>query len=130
MIIVITPLRWDWDWIPIILAKLIALKLLLLFTIEKGIKNLQVYRDSMVVINWAKCIQNCHILILIPIVEEIQRHKILFDHIVFTHVYRELNRMADRLSKEAMRLEQGIWQIEDNLGTGTNGYYHRLYHED
>lgn len=106
-----------------------ALKLLLLFAIEQGIKKLQVYGDSMVVINWAKGIQRCHILRLIPIVEELKLLKSSFDLIYFTHVYRAHNRMVDGLSKETATMEQGQWHIEDLHEAGTYGYYHKPFHD-
>jgi len=52
-----------------------------------------------------------------------------FDHIIFSHVYMELNWMANKLSKEATRLQQWIWQIKVIKEIGSYGYYHRPYHE-
>jgi len=110
-------------------AELLALKLLLLYALENDVKRKQIYGDSMVVINWANGSHDCHIMRLIPIYEEVQRLILLFDHIIFSHVYRELNWTADKLSKEAAGLQQGIWQIDVLKETGSYGYYHRPDHE-
>jgi hypothetical protein len=45
-------------------AKLLALKLLLIFAMEKGCKTLQVFGDSMLIINWANGVQDVTFLIL------------------------------------------------------------------
>jgi len=64
-----------------------------------------------------------------PILGEIHHLSTLFDHISFLHVYREQNRRADKLSKEALGLDLGIWQIEHITEQGAYGYYHRPFHE-
>jgi len=66
---------------------------------------------------------------LIPILEEVHRIINAFDYVMFSHVYRELNRSADLLSKEASRIQQGSWQIENIRGEGSYGYYHRPFHD-
>jgi hypothetical protein len=38
---------------------------------------------------------------------------IVFDSISFSHIYRERNQLADRLSKEASQLEYGRWHINE-----------------
>jgi ribonuclease HI len=106
-------------------AEIMALKLLLLFVVEKGCKTLQVFGDSMLIINWEKGVQRCHISHLVPIYEEVMRLINLFDTISFTHLYRERNRLADMLSKEASQLEYGHWHIEEQSAVGSSGYYHR-----
>jgi ribonuclease HI len=52
-------------------AELMALKLLLNFAGEKGIRSIQIFGDSMVVINWVNKTQRCHNIILLPILEEV-----------------------------------------------------------
>ena len=80
-------------------AEVMALKSLIHFVVEKNIKRLQIYGDSFIIINWDKRTQICHLMRLIPILEEIHQLKLFFDDIVFNHVYREHNRRADELSK-------------------------------
>lgn len=106
-----------------------ALKLLLLLVLELNIRRIQVYGDSLVVINWAKGTHDCHIMRLIPILEEVHRIINEFDYVMFSHVYRELNRSVDLLSKEATQIQQGCWQVESFRGEGSFGYYHRPFHE-
>jgi len=110
-------------------VELMALKLLLLFVIEKGIKMLQIYGDSLVVIIWANGLQRCHIMRLIPIVEELRLLKMFFDLICFTHVYKEHNRLADGLSKEVAGMAQWIWNIIDTHEHGSDAYCHKLFHD-
>lgn len=52
-----------------------------------------------------------------------------FDDISFKHIFRELNKEADGLSKEAAQLPQAQWLIEDLSENEAFGYYHRPYHE-
>ena len=112
-------------------AELMALRLLLLFALEQGCLSLQVFGDSMLVIEWEKETVQCHVMILLPIVEEVFRIKQQLNHISFTHVYRERNRVADQLSKQATvgRLDFGIWRITSHSHEGSYSYYHRPFHE-
>ena len=89
------------------------------------------FGDSLLVIDWAKESVQCNVMILMPILEEIHRIKQMFNKITFTHVYRERNGVADRLSKEAAQrpLDFGIWQITVHSPVGTYSYYHRPFHE-
>jgi hypothetical protein len=48
-----------------------SLKLLLLFAGEKGVKTLQIFGDSMTVINWARKTQKCHNIQLLSLLEEV-----------------------------------------------------------
>ena len=112
-------------------AELMTLRLLLLFTLEQGCLSLQVFGDSMLVIEWEKENVQCHVMILIPILEEVIHLKQQFNHISFTHVYRERNRVADQLSKEATlwHMDLGIWRITTYSHEGSYSYYHRPFHE-
>ena len=110
-------------------AEVMALKLILLLAVEKNIKRINIMGDSQLIINWANKISECHTLRLRPIIEEIYRLAALFDYISFSHVYREQNEQADRVSKEAMGLHLGVWQIEINADQEAYGYYHRPFHE-
>jgi hypothetical protein len=51
--------------------------------------------------------------LLRPIYEELKRLKDLFTTLSFSHVYREQNTQADKLSKEGLLLEPGKWIIEE-----------------
>ena len=80
-------------------AELMTLKLLLFFAIERNCKMLQVFGDSMVVINWINKTQRCRNTSLDTLVEEFNKILANFESISFKHVYRERNMEADKLSK-------------------------------
>jgi hypothetical protein len=63
-----------------------------------------------------------------PILEEVLRIITTFDTISFSHIYREQNKMADRLSKEASQLDYGSWHITEHT-TGDNFDYHRPFQD-
>jgi ribonuclease HI len=111
-------------------VELMALKLLLLFTREKGIQQIQIFGDSMNVINWTRKHQTCHNIFLCPILEEIFSLLDTFDTVVISHVYRDMNLVADSLSKEGLLLSQGQWHITETKGEDTNAFYHRPFIED
>jgi ribonuclease HI len=110
-------------------SELMALKLLLLFVVEQGCQTLQVFGDSLIIINWENGVHRCHISRLVPILEDVMHIKSFFDSISFTHIYRERNQLADRLSKEVAQLAFGQWYIEEQTVLGTHGFYHRPFHE-
>lgn len=82
-------------------AQLLALYMLLIFAHEKGLQSLQIFGDSMLVINWLNNAQRCHNLQLLPILEEVTQLKSIFNLITFRHIYREQNAVVDHCSKEA-----------------------------
>eukprot|EP01018_Ginkgo_biloba_P032904 Gb_28853 [translate_table: standard] len=53
-------------------VELMALKLILLLANEKGVSRLQVFGDSLNVINWMRETQNCASIFIPPLVEEIR----------------------------------------------------------
>jgi ribonuclease HI len=110
-------------------SELMALKLLLLFAVEQGCRSLQVFGDSLVIINWAIGVHGCHVSRLLPMLEDVLRIKSLFDSISFSHIYRERNQLADGLSKEASQLAFGQWYIEEHTSTGIRGFYHKPFHD-
>lgn len=67
-------------------AEIMALKLLLLFAAEKGISTLQVFGDSLIIINWANHAQLCHMTRLRPYLVEVLRIISTFDtlSLIFT----------------------------------------------
>jgi ribonuclease HI len=104
-----------------------SLKLLLLFAIEKNVNSIQVFGDSQMVVKWIWNINQCHNILLIPLLEEVQRLMASFDYFDIQHVYRERNMMVDLLSKEGLQMEHGQWMIsEENNGTFYE-YYHRPF---
>jgi len=53
-------------------SKFMNLKLLIIFSIEKGCKELNVFGDSMAVINWSRGTQRCLNIRLILVLEEVK----------------------------------------------------------
>jgi len=82
----------------------ITLRTLLVITLEKGAKQLQVMRDYMLVIDWASNNATVVNACMRPLPQEIQETIRGFDWLSFRHIYRELNSKACELSKEAISL--------------------------
>jgi hypothetical protein len=63
--------------------------------------------DSKLLIDWAN--SKCQItnLALRSIIQKILEVKSLFDHLAFSHIYREFNTKAYYLSKGALPLQEG-----------------------
>jgi ribonuclease HI len=95
-------------------AELMSLKLLLLFSLEKNVHSIQLFGDSLLVINWIRKSQRCHNIILCPLLEEVFRILASFDNYSFHHVYREHNQEADSLSKEGLQMVVGTWMIRED----------------
>jgi hypothetical protein len=74
---------------------------------------------SLVIINWANGIYRCQISRFLPLLEDVLRIKSLFDNISFSHIYRERNQMADKLSKEATQLDYGLWHVTEHTFDGS-----------
>ena len=88
-------------------AELMTLKLLLCFSNGRNCRQLPVYGDLMVVIKQMNKIQKCRTASLDALFEETTHSLSFFESISFTHVYRERNKEADRLSKKGLTLQWG-----------------------
>ena len=108
-------------------AELMTLKLLLCFAIERNCRQLQVYGDSMVVINWLNKTQKCRNASLDVLYEETCRSLSFFESISFKHVYREHNEEVDKLSKAGLNLQQGHWKILEVKDSEATAYPHRPF---
>jgi hypothetical protein len=84
-----------------------ALKLLVTFAWQKGIRSLHIFGDSMIAINWVNKSQCCHNIRLLPILEEIFITMGSFDGYSVRHVFRERNMVVDLLSKAYAQLVFG-----------------------
>ena len=108
-------------------VELLSLQLLLIFAAEKGCRTIQIFGDSLNVINWVKRIQTCSNLLLGNILLSIWEVMESFDLITFIHVYRENNCQADSASKEGLLLDPGVWKVKERLGDVAFEYYHRPF---
>lgn len=95
---------------------------------EWGVTTLQVFRDSKIILEWAKGTMNCNILCLRPLLEEVKHISSLYELITFVDAYRERNTMADTLSKVGMQLQGGEEKTKYFL-RNPEGYYHRPFRE-
>ena len=84
----------------------------------------------MIVLDWARGSTRCDVYRLLPILEEVFLLQQRFNYISFTHVYRERNGVADRLSKEASQLPFGCWKILEQDLAGSYSYFHRPFIEE
>jgi len=94
-------------------AKLLVLWGLLRFASNIGIVSIQVFGDSKVIVDWAT---GCLEIQVITLVHWCQRTKSLissFSEITFQHIFRELNSVADGLSKKAVGLQAGLLHFEE-----------------
>jgi len=105
-------------------VELLALKLLLLFSREKEILHIQIFGDSMKVINWARKLQQCHNIFLFPIWEDIFLLLEVFDAVVISHLYRDMKVVVYSLSKSGLQLTLGQWHIKEYKGEESHAFYH------
>lgn len=108
-------------------AELITLIHLLHFALGHNISNINIFGDSKIIINWFNINSICHIHTLNIILHEIQDFKAAFNLISCSHIYREHNEGADRLSKEVALMDRGVWEITEVNGQQEHKYYHRPY---
>ena len=66
-----------------------------------------VYGDSQIIINWAKGSTALSPSELVHWCRETKNLASSFQDLSFSHIYREHNKIADRLSKKALSLPQG-----------------------
>jgi ribonuclease HI len=110
-------------------AELMAFKAPAHFCWGKRILDLQIFGDSMVVINWMRKTQKCHNIILASLLEEVFLITDIFTNLSFKHVYRERNGEADSLSKEGTSMAHGQWHIIELLDGQSQEHYHRPFIE-
>ena len=94
-------------------AELLALYMLMILAHENGVQKMQIFGDSMVIINWISQTQRCHNIHLIPILEEAAQLKTTFNQISFTHIFKEQNEEANKCSKDVAGPLLLAWKIEE-----------------
>eukprot|EP00253_Pinus_taeda_P036521 PITA_36521 len=95
-------------------AELSALRLLLCWLIQRNIFTIQIFGDSLNVINWVNGKSSCKNQILKPMLEELQVLKSSFNSFSICHIYRDNNDDADKLSKEGLQQALGGWNIVED----------------
>jgi ribonuclease HI/pterin-4a-carbinolamine dehydratase len=89
-------------------AEYTSLKLALEECLKMGVKEAQVYMDSLLVVNQMKGIFKVRNRELWPIHDAIKKLAAKFDEISFSHVPREFNKLADAAVNRALDEELGI----------------------
>ena len=110
-------------------VELCALKLMLCFAREKNCTHLQMFGDSIIVINWINKVQLCHSVFLNSVMAETQRLMEELDSFSCRHVYREQNTTTDQLSNLGLTLPLGKWKITKQINKFSHEYYHRPFIE-
>jgi hypothetical protein len=105
----------------------VALYLLLLLALENNIKHLNIYGDSMFVIQVMKGTHFLRSYTLVPLLEEIKICSVEFTHISFSHIYKNHNKKADQLSKYGLELDKGSWKIREEGPDGSQEYFHNTW---
>ena len=82
------------------LAKLYAMKLLLILALDKQITKIHVFGDSMLVINWITGKFRIHNLQLAQLLQEVNKLSDFFEQAVSKHIYRERNTLVDKLAND------------------------------
>eukprot|EP00253_Pinus_taeda_P024113 PITA_24113 len=95
-------------------AELTALRFLMCWSLQKNIFRIQIYGDSLNVINWVNGKSSCLNQILKVVLDEIMTLKSHFNSISICHIYREKNTIADQLSKTGLQQILGSWSIEES----------------
>ena len=108
-------------------AELMALKLLLYFALERNYRKIQIFGDSLVILNWINKIQKCRNISLSALYEEANRLLSHFDAITCKHIYRERNEEADKFSKTGLNLEPGTWKILETKDEEVYEFFHRPF---
>jgi len=93
-------------------AEYTSLKLALEECHKMGVKEVQVYMDSLLVVNQLKGIFKVRNRDLWPIHDAIKKLAAQFDDISFSHVPREFNKLADAAVNRALDEELGITRTE------------------
>ena len=88
--------------------EIIGLKLLLTLSLQHNDKQLQIFGDSQLIINWASGKYRIQNILLEQILLEVHRLADLFENVHFMHIFRERNTIADKLAKD------GSWQISEH----------------
>ena len=89
-------------------AELLGLKLLLKLALENHIIKLQVFGDSHLVINWVNGLYRMHNLLLSPLLSKVIKFSGMLDSVIFQHIYRERNYVADGFEKDGSMVREGV----------------------
>lgn len=108
-------------------VELTTLRTLLFIAQDKGTKKPQVFGDSKLAIDWACSRVNITTVSLIPLLNDLKHHMSLFEWLSFQHIYKELNTVANKLSKEGVQLPKAAFRYYEYVdGEETQSMEFRL----
>ena len=99
-------------------TELYALKLLLTLALDKQVSSIQVFGDSLLVINWIRGKYKSHNLNLAQLLCEVIRLNDFFEQAVYQHIYKERNTLSDKLANDGGKYQIGHWVINEYHGSG------------
>eukprot|EP00253_Pinus_taeda_P011269 PITA_11269 len=108
-------------------AELITFRHLLHFALRHHCTSINIYGDSQIIINWINGTATCHMHSLSIILQEALALKSAFNNITVSHIYREHNKGANKLSKDAALMDRGIWEITEIKDQQEQRFFHRPY---
>ena len=108
-------------------AELSSIRNLMHFALSHMHTNINIFGDSLLVVNWINNVTACHTHTLSNILHDALTLKAAFNQFSCLHIYREHNGEADKLSKEASSLPRGEWLIVEQNGTEEYRFFHRPY---
>ena len=84
--------------------------------------DLSVYGDSKTIIDWVNDLETLEVLSLYHWCQRIKDIIKGFFSFSYKHIYREHNRVADRLSKEGMELDKGKLIAQECMESSMSEY--------
>ena len=96
-------------------AELLALWAILRVSKLMGLPMHTIFGDSLVIISWLNRITSLNVPSLIHWCDDICSMLLHVPHVIFKHIYREHNSMADGLSKQALKLNMGHGICSESL---------------
>jgi hypothetical protein len=92
-------------------AKLLALWALLFVVDNLSLRKVQIMGDTKTTVDWVNGHFHLHVSRLKPSMVQIFYFLLAMDWFSISHIYRELNSLADELSKESLSLDEGIFNF-------------------
>ena len=96
-------------------AELLALWAVLRVSLMMGLPIHLISGDSMVIISWLNRISALDIPTLMHWCDDIKNMLQLAPPVIFKHIFREHNMLADGLSKQALSLDMGYGYFSESL---------------
>ena len=84
---------------------------LLKFALNKGLRAVLVFGDSLLIINWMTKQPQVQCIGLLEVPDHVKKISRRFQNIYFTRVYREYNQVSRNLSMEGLHLEENHFSL-------------------